>query len=108
MVTSVSAETGLVATPKLALVAPAGMVMLDGTYTTPALLLERATVTPPEGAAALSVTVPCDEPPAVTLEGLSAREVKDGAEGGGATTVIMTLPDVVAAPSESVATAVKE
>jgi len=49
------------------------------------LLLERRTCDPPDGAAALRVTVPVEdcEPP-TTLVGLSASEVRVG-RGGGST-----------------------
>ena len=60
---------------KLALVAPAATVTLAGTVATPVLLLDRLTTAPPLGAAALSVTVPVDELPPVTLDGLSVSEV---------------------------------
>ena len=63
---------------KLALVAPAATVTLAGTVATPVLLLDRLTTAPPLGAAALSVTVPVDELPPVTLDGLSVSDVKGG------------------------------
>jgi hypothetical protein len=78
MVTEVNESTALVLTVKLALVAPAATVTLAGTVATPVLLLDRLTTTPPLGAAALSVTVPVDELPPVTLDGLSVSEVRGG------------------------------
>jgi hypothetical protein len=78
MVTEVDEPTALVLTVKLALVAPAATVTLAGTVATPVLLLDRLTTTPPLGAAALSVTVPVDELPPVTLDGLSVSEVRGG------------------------------
>src|SRR5437870_13862620 len=78
MVTEVDVATGFVLTVKLALVAPAGTVTLAGTVATPVLLLDRLTTAPPPGAAALSVTVPVDELPPVTLDGLSLSEATGG------------------------------
>ena len=78
MVTEVDVDTGFVLTVKLALVAPAATVTLDGTLATLVLLLDRLTTAPPLGAAALSVTVPVDELPPVTLDGLSVSDVKGG------------------------------
>jgi hypothetical protein len=51
-------RTADVFTVKLALVAPAGTVTLDGTVAAPVLLLERDTTAPPLGAGPLIVTVP--------------------------------------------------
>jgi hypothetical protein len=82
MVTGVDAATALVLTGKVTLVAPAATVMLEGTLAAP-LLLERATCAPPAGAAPLSVTVPVEEFPPVTLVGFSEseeRETDAGAE----------------------------
>ena len=55
-----------------------GTVTLAGTVATPVLLLDRLTTAPPLGAAALNVTVPVDELPPVTLDGLSVSDVKGG------------------------------
>ena len=75
-------------TVKLALVAPAGTNTLEGTRAAP-LLLESATVTPPAGAGALSLTVPVDvcRPP-ITLVGLSVSDERLAGGGGAGTTVI--------------------
>ncbi len=74
MVTAVEVVTVLVLTVKVAVVAPAATVTLAGTVATAVLLLESVTTAPPEGAAPLSVTVPCEELPPVTLLGFSASE----------------------------------
>jgi hypothetical protein len=66
--------TGRVVTVKVALVAPAGTVTLAGTVATPVLLLERETTAPPLGASALSMTVPVEGDPPLTLVGFSVNE----------------------------------
>jgi hypothetical protein len=73
MVTGVAAVTALVVTVNVVLVAPAATVTLAGTVAADALL-ERATTAPPLGAAPLSVTVPVDDAPPLTLVGLSSIE----------------------------------
>ena len=68
---------------KLALLAPAGMVTVAGGLAA-LLLLESATCAPPDGAAALSVTVPVDDcAPPLTLVGFSVSE--ETVMGGGVT-----------------------
>jgi hypothetical protein len=47
-----------------------------------ALLLESETDAPPVGAAALKVTVPVDDVPAVTLVGLTETEESDAVAAG--------------------------
>src|SRR5215469_12242722 len=79
MVTAVDAATACVLTVKLALVAPAGMVTVAGTLAA-LLLLDSATCAPPEGAAALSVTVPVEIcTPPTTLVGFSVKVDSVGA-----------------------------
>jgi hypothetical protein len=68
-------ETVPVVTVKFADVAPAATVTDAGTVAAE-LLLESETVTPPDGAAALRVTVPVDDAPPVTLAGLSDSELR--------------------------------
>jgi len=68
MVAEVDAATALVLTGKVALVAPSGTVTLAGTVAA-ASLLARETTAPSRGAGALSVTVPVEERPPVTLVG---------------------------------------
>ena len=63
--------TGVVATVKVAVVAPAATVTLAGTCAAAVLLLDRVTTAPPVGAAAVNVTVPVDEVPPSTEVGLS-------------------------------------
>ena len=73
MVTGVEPETVLVVTVNEAVVAPAATVTLPGTCAD-VLLLLRATVAPPAGAALLRVTVATEEFPPTTLTGLGVRE----------------------------------
>src|SRR5437899_4794575 len=84
MVTEVVVDTGLVLTVKVALVALPGTVTLAGTLATPGLLLDRLTTAPPLGAGPLSVTVPVEELPPVTLVGL---RLSDESVGGAGVTV---------------------
>src|SRR5258705_294445 len=81
MVTVVEAETALVLTVNVALVAPATTVTLAGTRATVVLLLESATCAPPAGAGPLNVTAPVDEFPPVTLVGLNVSGASVGAGG---------------------------
>ena len=87
MVTVVDAETALVLTVNVALVAPAATGTLEGAVAAEVSLLESATCAPPDGAGPLSVTVPVEEFPPVTLVGLNVREVSVGGGGGAGFTV---------------------
>jgi hypothetical protein len=62
----------VVFTVNVALVAPAGIVTLDGTEATDALLGDSVTTILPAGAGALCVTVPVEESPPFTLVGFKA------------------------------------
>jgi hypothetical protein len=77
MVTAVDAVTALALTVKVALVAPAGTVTLEGTVAAAVLLLESVTSAPPDGAGPLNITVPVEEFPPVTLVGFSASEERE-------------------------------
>src|SRR5512134_3290048 len=79
IVTDVIEPTVCVETVKLALVAPAATVTLAGTAAAPMLLLDRDTTAPPDGAAEVSVTVPVDGLPPVTVVGLSASALSEAA-----------------------------
>jgi len=91
----VDAVTALVLAVKVALVAPAGTATLEGTPAAP-LLLESATCAPPAGAGPLSVTVPVEESPPVTLVGFSVSEESEGA--GGEAGVTVSEADLVTPP----------
>ena len=78
---------------KIALVAPAATVTLAGVLATVVLLLESVTAAPPDGAAAVNVTVPVDEFPPVTLVGFRVSEERVGR--GGVTGVTVSEADLV-------------
>jgi hypothetical protein len=80
MVTGVLDVTALVATAKVALVAPAATVTPAGTETD-VLLLESDTCAPPPGAAADSVTVPVELLPPTTLAGLTPTDTSAAGPG---------------------------
>ena len=82
MVTGVDVVTALVLTVNVALLAPAATVTLAGTVAVDVLLL-RVTAAPPVDAGPLSVTVPVEGDPPVTLAGLTAI-AESVAEPGGA------------------------
>jgi len=81
MVTVADAATAVVLTVKDALVVPAATVTLEGTVATAVLLLESATCAPPVGAGPLSVTVPVEEFPPVTLVGFTEIEEREAGAG---------------------------
>ena len=89
MVTAVDAVTALVLTVKVALVAPATTVTLEGTVAAAVLLLESVTSAPPGGVGPLNVTVPVEDcVPPITLVGLSVSDESVTAGGGAGATVI--------------------
>jgi len=87
MLTVVEAVTAKVATANVALVAPAGTVTLAGTVAAAVLSLERETTAPPVRAGPLSVTLPVEGDPPLTLVGLSVTDVRVGPGGGCGVTV---------------------
>lgn len=93
IVTEVEKRTIDVFTVKVALVAPAGTVTLAGTLAVPGLLLESMIWAPPAGAGPLSFTVPVEELPPVTLEGLSVSEERVGSgEGVTVSVAVRVMP----------------
>ena len=99
----VSDDTGLVLTGKVALVAPAGTVTLDGTVATAGLLLESPTTAPPAGAGLAKRTVPVAELPPCTQVGETASEAGGELDGW----MVMLLCSVVCVPRLSVTLSVK-
>ena len=77
----VDVATALVLTANVALVAPAATVTLDGTLAAVVLLPESVTCAPPAGAGPLSVTVPVEEFPPVTLVGFRESEERESDAG---------------------------
>lgn len=73
IVTFVVAETALVVTGKVALVAPSATVTDAGTLTDGSLL-DKETTAPPVGAGPFNATVPVDELPPVKSTRLSVTE----------------------------------
>ena len=99
----VEMRTPDVLTVKVALVAPAATVTMEGTVAAPVLLLESRTCTPPAGAGALNVTVPVEDPnPPTTPVGFSVSEVSVGS--GWVTVSVAGL--LVALPAELLTTTV--
>ena len=91
IVTDANAATAVVVTVKVALVAPAATVALAGTPATAVLPLDSATTAPPDGAALVRVTVPCDVAPPVTLVGFSTNVFRLAGGGTGVTVSVLVL-----------------
>ena len=96
--TEVDDDTELVFTVKVALVLPPETVTLNGTLATFVSLLDRLTTAPPLGAGPLRVTVPVEEFPPGTVDGLRVSDVTVG-RGGGVTlsvsvVVLLKPPEV--------------
>ena len=92
MVTEVTLPTALVVAVNVAVVDPAKTLTLAGTCAAVVLLLVSPTVAPPVGAAPLSVTVPVDELPPVTLVGFTATEDNDTVAAGFTVSVAVCVP----------------
>jgi len=87
IVTGVELATAIVVTCTVARVSPAATVMLAGTVAAEVLLLDRETTAPPLGAGPLSITVPVDGFPPLTLVGLTVSALRVGLGGGWGVTV---------------------
>src|SRR2546429_9416420 len=88
MVIIVAAAPAMVLTVKVALVAPAGTVTLEGTLAAAVLLLESVTCAPAAGAGPLNVAVPVEDcMPAIIVAVLSGGESSVGGGGAGGFTV---------------------
>ena len=82
MVTVVLLAEALVEIANVAVVLPAGTRTLGGNVATALFELESATVSPPEGAVAVSLTVPVAGDPAVTEVGLIVKDERVAGGGG--------------------------
>ena len=91
IVASVELATGDVVIGKVAVVAPASTVTLEGKLAA-ALLLESATDIPPAGAALASVTVPVEEIPPVTVAGFKLTDETVSAATGRTVSVAPRVP----------------
>ena len=98
-VTGVDAATVVVAIAKVALVAPCDTVTLAGADA--ALLLSlSATTNPPDGAAAVNVTVPWDAVPPTTDAGLTDTAESAGVTGAACGVKLRTDDQAPAVPAE--------
>ena len=88
IVTGVDAATEDVVTVNCAVEEPTGTVTLAGTAATAALLLESETTAQQAETVPVSVTVPVEGLPPVTLVGLSASEESCGPGGAGFTLIV--------------------
>src|ERR1019366_5082813 len=100
MATWVTPLTASVVIVNVAVVAPASTVTPPGTVAAVILLLDNVTNAPPVGAAPLSVTVPVDDVPPLTVVGLTVTEVKMG--GPAVAVVKVKSPDTEVFPDPSV------
>lgn len=106
IVTGVDDDTDDVVTVNVRLVLPAETVTLGGTVATGVLLLDSDTTVPPEGAALVSVTVPCALLPPATVAGLS--EIAESAGVLVPDVTVSTAPQVVFRTAQIVACVVDE
>ena len=92
IVADVDVVTALVGIAKVALVVPCPTETRAGTVAAALLLLDSDTTKPPDGAAEVRVTVPCEEVPPVTLVGFTATvESAAGAAGGETVSVALRV-----------------
>jgi hypothetical protein len=100
MVTAFWVGVNLVFAVNVADVIPAGTVTLLGTRTSNGLLLDRRTNTPPAGAGPLSVTVPVDGLPPLTV--LPAEEAVIATLVVVVTALVLTVKEAVVDPALTV------
>ena len=93
MATEVAVATVFVVIVNVALVAPPATLTLGGIVATAVLLVESATIAPPEGAALVSITVPCEELPPTTFVGLSVKAESVAGPGDGDCAVNLRVTD---------------
>src|SRR5260221_12665866 len=103
IVTGVELATAIVVTCTVARVSPAATVTLAGTVAAEVLLLDRETTVPAVGAGPLSITVPVDGFPPLTLVGftVSAVSVTEPPGGGGALLEVVLHADAQSATARS-------
>jgi hypothetical protein len=92
--------TCAVLTANIALTAPAGTVMLEGTVATDESLVPSCTITPPARAGFCSVAVPVADDPPATVAGLTESDCSGLRAVGGVTVTAMLADDE---PYEAVA-----
>jgi len=97
----VEEATALVAAVNVALVAPAGTMTVAGTVAMAVLLLESVTILPPAGAGAFKLTVPAEDDPPTTVEGLKLSALSAGLDCEEDWEVLLPAP-----PQELSATAI--
>ena len=100
IVTAVAAVTPVVLIAKFALSAPAGTVTFAVTLAAVVLLLANVTIAPPVGAAAVNVTVPCDELPPTTDVGLTLTLDKLAVAGAACGVKLREADQLPATPAE--------
>ena len=95
IVTEVEEETAKVVTVKVVVVLPVATVTEAGTVAAAVLLLDSVTAVPPVGANPVSVTVPWDVAPPLTVVGLKLKELKVGGATVNAAVLVMLPIDAV-------------
>jgi hypothetical protein len=92
IIADVDVVTALVGIAKVELVVPCATETLAGTVAAAVLLLDSDTTKPPDGAAEVRATAPCEEVPPVTLVGFTATvESAAGAAGGETVSVALRV-----------------
>jgi len=100
IVTGVEALTAAVGSANFALVLPAAILTLVGTVAAVVLLVDSVTTAPPDGAALVSVAVPCEPLPPTTVDGLSEIADSDGGDVADCGVKLRTADHTPAVPAE--------